>query len=177
LIGSRVSKRYAKALLSLGQEYGRDLSEFSKFCQENEDFGRVIANRIFPIEDRKKILNVVLQRSRYSDAVKHFLNLLLDNNRMGVVEKIANDYGTLTDEMMNVARAEVITLRPLKREAQERLEKALAALTSKEVKMEVRQDESLVGGIIVKIGDLVLDGSIKAQLDGLKESLKRGEYK
>jgi F-type H+-transporting ATPase subunit delta len=183
LIGSRVSKRYAKALLNLGQEegklqeYGRDLSGFSRFCQENGDFGQVIANRVFPVEDRKKILNAILERSGYSGAVKNFLNLLLDKDRIGVIERIASDYEKLTDEMMNVARAEVITVRPLKGEAQARLEKALTDLTSKKVEMEVRQDESLIGGIIVKIGDLVLDGSIKAQMDGLKESLKRGDYK
>ena len=180
MIGSKVSKRYAKALLSLGeeegylQEYGRDLSEFSKFCQENEEFGQVISNRVFPVEDRKKILNAVLERSSFSGAVNNFLNLLLDRNRIGAIERIADDYERLTDEMMNVARAEVITLRPLKREAQERLEKAVAGLTSKRVKMEVRQDESVIGGLIVKIGDVVLDGSIRAQLEGLKESLKKG---
>jgi F-type H+-transporting ATPase subunit delta len=48
-------------------------------------------------------------------------------------------------------------------------------MTSKKIKMSVRQDKSIVGGIIVKIGDLVVDGSVKAQVQGIKESLKRGE--
>jgi F-type H+-transporting ATPase subunit delta len=58
----------------------------------------------------------------------------------------------------------------------EKLKKALAELTSKQVKTEVNEDEALIGGLVVKIGDLVLDGSVKAQIEGLKESLKRGEY-
>jgi len=52
----------------------------------------------------------------------------------------------------------------------------LKVLTSKEVKAEVKEDPSLIGGIIVKIGDLVLDGSVRAQITGLQDLLKRGEY-
>ena len=68
----------------------------------------------------------------------------------------------------------VLTSRPLKEEARDRLGKVLEELTSKSVRMNVREDENLIGGIVVKIGDLVLDGSVRAQLEGLKESLKRG---
>ncbi|UCF56577.1 MAG: ATP synthase F1 subunit delta [Deltaproteobacteria bacterium] len=182
MIVSKVAKRYAKALLSLGREdgnferYGRDLQDFSEFCLGNREFRKVIANQIFAGEDRKKILNVVLEESGFSDVVKNFLNLLLDKYRIGAVEEITKHYERLTDEISNIARAEIITPMPLKEEAQNRLEKVLGDLTSKKIKTEVKEDESLIGGIIVKIGDLVLDGSMKAQLEGLKESLKRGEY-
>jgi len=64
----------------------------------------------------------------------------------------------------------------LKEEAQAKLKKTLGELTSKDVKIDVKEDSSLIGGIVVKIGDLVIDGSIKAQLEGLRESLKRGGY-
>jgi F-type H+-transporting ATPase subunit delta len=55
------------------------------------------------------------------------------------------------------------------------LDTVLSKITSKTVKAKVEEDESLIGGLVVKIGDLVLDGSVRAQLEGLKESLKRGE--
>ena len=178
---SKVSKRYAKALFSLGQEdgnfelYGRDLTEFARFCQDNEDFQKVIANPIFPLEDRKKILHVVLEKSGFSDVVKNFLNLLLDKNRIGTIESVTDYYSKLTDEVSNIARAEIITARPLKEDALGRIERSLEELTSKKIKSEVTEDQDLIGGVVVKIGDLVLDGSVKAQLEGLKESLKRGE--
>jgi len=181
LIGSKVSKRYAKALFSLGQEdgnfelYGRDLTEFARFCQDNEDFRKVIANPIFPLEDRKRILHFVLEKSGFSDVVKNFLNLLLDKNRIGAIEPMTDYYSRLTDEVSNIARAEIITAKPLKEDALGRIERSLEGLTSKKIKSEVTEDQSLIGGVVVKIGDLVLDGSVKAQLDGLKESLKRGE--
>ena len=181
MIGSKISKRYAKALFSMGQEdgnyelYGRDLTEFARFCQDNEDFQKVIANPIFPLEDRKKILHFVLAKSGFSDVVKNFLNLLLDKNRIGAIESVTDYYSKLTDEVSNIARAEIITAIPLKEDALGRIERSLEELTSKKIKSEVTEDQGLIGGVVVKIGDLVLDGSVRAQLEGLKESLKRGE--
>ena len=95
MIGSKVSKRYAKALFSLGQEdgnyeqYGQDLEAFTTFFRENDEFRQVIANPIFALEDRKAVLHLVLDKSRFSDTVKNFLNLLLDKERMGSIEAIA----------------------------------------------------------------------------------------
>ena len=176
MIGSKVAKRYAKALFGLGQEdgqydkYGQDLSEFVGFCAQNDEFRQVISNPIFPVDDRKKILDIVLEKSDFSGMVKSFLQLLLDKNRIGVIEAISSQYQVLTDEVSDIARAEITTARPLKAESLERLEKALETLTSKQIKSEVKEDRNLVGGIVVRIGDMVFDGSIKAQLEGLKES-------
>lgn len=180
--GSKVSKRYAKALLSLGKEdgnygaYGENLQEFSSFCEQNGEFADVITNRVFSLEDRREILKNVLEKTDFSVTMRNFLYLLLDKDRIGVIREIAEHYERLTDEISNIARAEIVTTRPLKSEEQDRLEKVLGDLTSKNIRIESREDKSLIGGIIVKIGDLVLDGSIRAQLEGLKESLKRGDY-
>ncbi len=180
-MGSKVSRRYAKALLSLGEEdgkyedYGKDLQDFTRFCTDQQDFFRAVANQIFPVEDRKNLFEAVVAKSPYSDVIKNFLRLLLEKNRLDLVEEITEYYTRLTDELSNITRAEVITARPLKDEALGDLGEALKGLTSKEVKMDVQEDESLIGGLVVRIGDLVLDGSVKAQLVGLKESLKRGE--
>lgn len=180
MIESKVSKRYAKALFSLGQEdgqfmlYGKDLMEFTQFCQDNRDFRQVIANPIFGVEDRKKVLQIILNKSSFSGVVKNFLNLLLDKDRIGAIEVITEYYARLTDGLSNIARAEIITARPLKAKVLGKLEKSLAKLTSKKIESEVKEDKDLIGGIVVKIGDLVLDGSIRAQLGGLKESFKKG---
>jgi F-type H+-transporting ATPase subunit delta len=182
LISSKISRRYAKALLSLGQEdghyeeYGRNLQEFGRFCSANREFFQVISSQIFSVEERKRVLDAVLEKSSFSDTLRNFLWLLLDKNRIGALEQIAEYYSRLTDDISNVTRAQVITARALRDDQLDRLEKALAQLTSKKVKMEVKEDGSLIGGLIVKIGDLVLDGSVTAQLKGLKESLRRGVH-
>ena len=183
MISSKLSRRYAKALFSLGQEdgdflqYGKEIQEFSDFCYGSKEFFGVIANQIFSVIERKKVLNSVLEKSAFSNLIKNFLNLLLDKNRIGAIAEISEYYSKLTDEVLNIIRAEIVTARPLKSEAASKLAETLKDLTSKEVKTVVKQDESLIGGLIVKVGDLVLDGSVRAQLEGLKESLKRGEYK
>ena len=176
MIGSKVSKRYAKALFSLGQEdgnfeqYGRELFEFVEFFQDNEDFRKVVSNPIFALEDRKKILKIVLDKSNFSGLMKNFLYLLLDKNRLEAIEAIADHHSRLTDAVSGVARAEIITAMPLKNEVLGGIEESLERLISKKIKAEVREDKDLIGGIVVRIGDLVLDGSIRAQLEGLKES-------
>jgi len=182
LIGSKISRRYAKALLSIGQEdgryqeYGQNLNEFEKFCSANPEFFQILCNRLFPLENRKKILEVVLEKSSFFEVVKNFLRLLVDKNRLAAIGEVNVYYTRLTDELSNIARAGVITAKPLKKEALGKLENALRNLTSQEVKMAVEVDASLIGGLVVKIGDTVLDGSVRAQLRALKESLKRGEY-
>ena len=182
MISSKISRRYARALLSLGQEdghyevYGQDLQEFCDFCSAKREFFSVISNQIFSMDNRKVILEFVLEKSSLSEVVKNFIRLLHDKDRILSLQEITGYYKNFTDEISNIAHADVITARPLQKKTLERLGDVLAGLTSREVKMEVKEDESLIGGLIVKIGDLVLDGSVRAQLEGLKESLKRGEY-
>jgi len=177
LTGSKVAKRYAKALFSIGQEdrkveeYAKTLIAFMELYRENPEFAGSISTRIFAMEDRKRVLEAVLDRSGLSGPVRNFISLLLDRDRIGEVEGITKYYGRLMDEASNIARAEVFVPRPLKTDALNRLEKSLGQMISKQVKLEVREDPSLIGGIMVKVGDLVLDGSMKAQLRGLRESL------
>jgi F-type H+-transporting ATPase subunit delta len=181
LSDSRLSRRYARALFSLGREdgsydqYGRELKEFTAFYREHKDFEQAITNPVFAIEDRKEVLKVVLDKSGFSGLVKNFLNLLLDKNRIGAIEAITEHYTHLTDEISNIAHAEIISARPLREETLDRMVKSLAGFTSRDIKPDVKEDPEIIGGVIVKIGDLVLDGSIKAQLEGLKESFRRGE--
>ena len=182
MISSIISRRYAKALLSIGQEdgkyeeYGHNLQEFVGFCSTNEEFFRVISNQIFSVADRKKVLEVALEKGPCSDVIKNFLRLLIDKNRIRAIKEIADYYSILTDKILNIARANIITARPLKDKALDKLEKALTVLTSKKVKIDMEEDESLIGGLIIKIGGLVLDGSVRAQLEWLRVSLKRSEH-
>ncbi|MBW1998805.1 MAG: ATP synthase F1 subunit delta [Deltaproteobacteria bacterium] len=177
MISSKVSKRYAKALFSLGRDdgnvesYGRELKDFFRSCQDYAQFFNALTNRVFPLAERKRLLNALLEKNDYSAVVKNFLNLLLEKERMKAIADIAAYYEKLMDEFSNVARAQVLTPAPLSDELKGSLVRALEKLTSKVIKLEVKEEKDLVGGIVVRIGDLVLDGSIKAQLEGLKESL------
>jgi F-type H+-transporting ATPase subunit delta len=180
LISSGIAKRYAKALFSLGQEegqyeqYGTELRQFADLCGRMPEFADVLVNPVFTVDDRKKILLVVMEKGEFSSTIQRFLKLLLDKERIGAIQEIAEYYQQLWDEAAKVARVSILTARPLKEGALRALEASLEELTSHKIKSEIDEDPSLIGGVVVKIGGMVLDGSVKAQLEGLKESLKRG---
>jgi F-type H+-transporting ATPase subunit delta len=81
----------------------------------------------------------------------------------------------LADELKGVAKASLVSATKLSAETIEKIRTALSKKTGKEIVLEVEQDPGLIGGIVTRIGDLVLDGSIKTQLLNMRESLKRGE--
>jgi F-type H+-transporting ATPase subunit delta len=101
--------------------------------------------------------------------------LLFDKRRIGFVPDISEFYGGLADELKGVARASLVSATELPDETVEKIRAALSKRTGKDILLETEQDPSLIGGIVTRIGDLVLDGSIKTQLLNMSESLKRGE--
>jgi F-type H+-transporting ATPase subunit delta len=157
------------------QDYGKELRAFADFYESHRELNQAIINPAFTLQDRKEILKALLGKTAASETVRNFLNLLLDKTRISAVGAISAFYEQLTDEVSNIVRAEVLVPRPLAGEAESRLGRALEQMTSKKVRMNVLQDKSIVGGIVVKIGDLVVDGSVRTQMQGIKESLKRGE--
>jgi F-type H+-transporting ATPase subunit delta len=107
--------------------------------------------------------------------MRSFLLLLFDKGRIQYVKDISAFYEKLTDELANIVRADLVSAVEMPEESIEKIRAALSEKTGKEVRMETRVDPALIGGVVTKIGDLVLDGSVKTQLISLKESLQRGE--
>jgi F-type H+-transporting ATPase subunit delta len=101
--------------------------------------------------------------------------LLFEKGRFGFLGAISDFYQKLADELKGVARATLVSASALSVEAVDRIRLALSKRTGKEIILDVKQDPSLIGGVITQIGDLVLDGSIRTQLTHMRESLKRGE--
>lgn len=178
---ARIARRYAKALFTLGQEqgsylqYGREIDEFVKHYKQNNDFRYVISSPLFAMDDRKKILNAVMDKAGFSSMTRNFFNVLLDKNRIGSIESISDYYLKLADEASNIVHAQIITAMPLNKEILDRVVRTFEGLISKSVRAEVIEDPDIIGGIIVRIGDTFWDGSIKAQIEGFRESFRRGE--
>src|SRR5690606_32182646 len=95
--------------------------------------------------------------------------------RIGFIGSINDFYQMLADEVKGVARASLVSASELTADTIEKIRSALSRKTGKEVVLEVEQDPGLIGGIVTRIGDLVLDGSIRTQLLNMRDSLKRGE--
>ncbi len=176
-----VSRRYAKALILIGQEngqaeqYNAELASVVGLFDSQEDFEIALTNPLFNKNDRKKVLEAVLAATDLSAIMKSFLILLFDKGRIGFLRDIASYYKDMVDELNGVVKASIVSATKLSKGAVNKIKKALSKKTGKNIVLNVEQDKSLIGGVVTKIGDLVLDGSVKTQLINMRETLKKGE--
>jgi F-type H+-transporting ATPase subunit delta len=176
-----IARRYAKALLIIGKEdgqaetYGKELDGFAKLIAKEKELGQAICNPLYGASGRKKVLETVIDKVGISKIVSSFLLLLFDKGRFDFISDINEFYQKLADELKGVLRASLVSASELSSETIEKIRTTLSKRTGKDIILQVEQDPSLIGGIVSRIGDLVLDGSIKSQLLNMRESLKRGE--
>ena len=176
-----IARRYAKALLLIGKEDGKtetyreELAGFSELIQREKTLERAINNPLYNAAGRRKVLETIVDKLALSAIMKSFLTLLFVKGRFVYLSSINDFYQKFADELKGVARASLVSATQLSSETVEKIRKTLSERTDKEIILEVEQDPSLIGGIVTRIGDLVLDGSIKTQLLNMRESLKKGE--
>ena len=181
MINLSLARRYAKALLSIGKEdgrykeYGEELSSFAYLLEREAELQNAIVNPMYPRDDRKKVLDKILEMIQLNPIVKNFINLLFDKQRIDGVLQINEVYQILVDQLENISRAKVTTASPLSEEMIGRIRQALEKITGGTVVLDVADDPSIIGGLVAQVGDLVLDGSVRTQLQSLKETLIRGE--
>ena len=177
----KIARRYAKALLIIGKEddkaetYKEELDRFSELIASQKELEQAIINPLYDVGGRKKVLQAVIEKTGVSKVLASFLLLLFDKGRFGFLSDINEFYKKLADELKGVVRASLVSATELSSETVEKIRTTLSKKTGKDIILEVEQDPSLIGGIVSRIGDLVLDGSIKTQLLNMRESLKRGE--
>ena len=176
-----IARRYAKALLLIGKEdgqtdqYRQELEGVANLMTQNRDLADTIANPLYSAEDRQKIFQTIIEKLNLSKAMSSFLMLLFDKGRVSFIVSINDFFQKLADELKGVARASLVSANKLPADTIDKIRAALSKRTGKEIVLEVEEDPGLIGGIVTRIGDLVLDGSIKTQLLNMRESLKRGE--
>lgn len=176
-----VARRYAQALMLIGKEDGEaerytdELNTFVKLFDGSAELEKAITNPLFDKNDRRRVLAAVLAKTDSSRIIKSFMMLLFDKGRIGFLREICEFYKKLADELKGVVHATLVSATRLSAEATEKIRQGLAKRTGKDIILDVEQNPALIGGIITKIGDLVLDGSVKTQLFNMRESLKRGE--
>jgi len=175
-----VARRYAKALIQIGQEdglyekYGEELKSINDLMEASAEFKAVMLNPIYDKELKKDILKTVSQKLGLSPVVTNFLLLLVDKRRIGHFQAIVRSYEELADEVAGRIRAQVTSAVPLDEQTLNALRGKLEAMTGRKVIMSVVEDKGLIGGIVTKIGDTIYDGSVRTQLASLKEILMKG---
>ncbi|MDP2646784.1 MAG: ATP synthase F1 subunit delta [Desulfobacterales bacterium] len=176
-----ISRRYAKALLLIGKDdgraqvYGEELCKILELISKEKELQEAICNPLYDTASRKRVLQAVLSKLELFPVVNSFLLLLFDKGRFGLLNQINDFYELFLDEFNGVVRADLTSAFKLQPETVTRVKRELNRITGREVKLELSVDPALIGGIVTKIGDHILDGSIKTQLNNMKESLNRGD--
>lgn len=175
-----IGRRYAKALILLGKEtgnwegIGKDLEAFVTLFEANELLRRVLCD---PVHDRKKqkaILQEILKRQGTDPICSRFLFLLVEKERIRYLPAIFKIYRQLEDNLAGRLRAKVITARKLGEDQIDAIQKSLEGRFHKKILLEETEDTEILGGIICKVDGMVFDGSVRTQLEILKENI-RGE--
>ena len=177
MITGSIARRYAKALLEIGiqqQTYdalGKELDRAADTLRSSPELRNALENPVFSLEKRKLIMDELARRLALSKTVRNFIMLLLDKGRIAALPDIARAHRTLVDEHAGRVRATVISARPLDPMLETRLKTALEKSSGKVVIFEKREDPTILGGLITQLGDTLYDGSVRTQLQELREEL------
>jgi F-type H+-transporting ATPase subunit delta len=172
-----LARRYAKALLDLAVEQGqldrvgRDLNSLLETWNGSRELRQVFENPAIGAAHRKQVVTKIVERLGVTPTVRNALLMLSDRRRLRYLPEIAEAYQQLAEERAGRIRAEVVTAAPMPEKYFIELQKTLESVTGKEVVLVRKQDESLIGGVVTRVGDKVFDGSLRSRLDELKENL------
>jgi F-type H+-transporting ATPase subunit delta len=175
---SGMAGRYATALFELALEgdaldaVKADLERFDAFVAESADLARLVRSPVFGAEDQVKALTAVLAAAGIGGISAQFLKVVASNRRLFAVRDMIKGYRQLVARHKGEVTAEV-TLAEKPSEAHlAAIREALAAVTRKEVKIDVKVDPAIIGGLVVQLGSRMVDSSLRTKLNAIKHAMK-----
>lgn len=181
MIGNVVARRYAQALVDVVQKQhgdfevvGKALQDISELIHSNEELPALLYNPSIHLEFKRKVLDSLTDRFHLPPIVINFLRLLLEKDRLKYLPAIQQRYEELANAAQNRVKVQIRSAFPLSPALSEELRRRLSEYMAKEVIMEVKVDPELLGGIVAQIGSIILDGSVRNQLQQLSAEMTRG---
>lgn len=174
-----VDLRYARALAAVVEEQKLDpaavqaqLNDFAALLNDSAELREVLQDPSIPEAQKLGLLDALAGRTSMSRAVRNFIAVITHHGRLHEFNEILTAYATLADEQMHIAEAEIVTARPVDERNRQLLEQQVAKLAGgQHVRATYSEDPALLGGAVVKLGSTVYDGSVRAQLQQLKQRL------
>jgi len=170
-------KRYAKAIFELAREQDQ-LDQWSENLQlvdqalQDEDFKGFLKHAEVPAADKVRAISTVL--SAVHPLVQNLVHILVTGGLVDLLPQLHEAYEALLDEHRGRQRVEVTSAIPLDDQELERITNFLSGIIQKEVVATTVVDESILGGVVIRLGDRLLDGSARSRLEGLRNRLHAG---
>ena len=172
-----MARRYAAALADVviaqgeAREVQEELNAWAQMLEDNSTLLEVFRNPTIPYEQKRNVLNTLIARTRVRPTTANFLQVLLQNHRLSELKEINQRFALQLDERSGVVSAQVTTARAVPDSTKESLRERIGTLTGKKVRLQFSVDEELIGGIVTRIGSTVYDGSVRTQLQQIKQKM------
>ncbi|GBC97167.1 ATP synthase subunit delta [bacterium HR16] len=172
----KVARRYARALFNAAvrtqavEAVNEALQQLLDTLREQPPLQRLLLNPLIPRERKQQMVQESIGRQTHP-LLASLLNVLVDKRRERLLPEVAREFSDLRDEHLGIVRVQATTAYPLDSQQEEALIRSLGQRTGKTVVLETHVDPSLIGGIVVRIGDTIIDGSVRGQLLRLKQYL------
>lgn len=173
-----LASRYAAALFELADEQkvldrvAGDLAALKSMLAESADLARLVRNPLLGRAEQGRAMAAVLERAGATDLVRRFAGLLAQNRRLFALGAVIDAFLSELARRRGEVAAEVAAARPLTPEQQAALAAAIEGAVGGRVRMATRVDRSLIGGIVVRVGSRMYDGSLKSKLKRLRIAMK-----
>lgn len=171
------ARRYASALadvLTARNEQGavrEELDAWERIILDTPLLREVFTNPTIPYEHKDRVLGELIARTKVRQTTANFLRLLLKNQRLTQLPEVNEKLAQVLDERAGVVSAEVTSARAVSEPLRSALQEALTKITRKKVSLSFQTDETLLGGIVTRIGSTIYDGSVRNQLKRLSDEL------
>ena len=165
-----IARRYSIALADVAIEGGEalavqeELLEWGKMIAANNLLEEAFRNPTVPYEQKRKLIQELIERTKVRQTTANFLQVLLRNQRLSEINEVNKWFAEVLDQRSGVVAAEVTTARPVSPESMNALREKLASISGKKVRLKIATDEDLIGGMVTRIGSTVYDGSVRNQL-------------
>lgn len=172
-----VARRYAAALADVVIERGEagpvqtELTAWGEMISANSALFEAFNNPTVAYEQKVKVLSELIARTKVRPTTANFLRTLLKNQRLAELPQVNAKLAQVLDERAGVVSAEITSARPISATTKALLEEKLGELTGKKARLTFVTDESLLGGLVTRIGSTIYDGSVSNQLRRLREDL------
>ena len=177
-ISTGIAERYATAVYDLAREANQidaiegDLDALEAALNDSEDFRRLTTSPLYTREQQEQAIKVLADKMGLTKTMANTLTLMAQKRRLFVLPALVTALRETIAEAKGEITAEVTTAKALTKTQSEKLAKSLTASTGKKVSLNATVDESLIGGLVVKVGSKMIDTSIRSKLDSLQNVMK-----